>query len=303
MITGLLALALCAAPPAPPAKEKKVQMREFISYTESLPIWGTSLMLFVSPHEESSFINTGPLPEAPGLGIYSRRLPEDDARAVCKLVERTDLAALMTNDPMPPETPSISLGHGDLDGPLDKQPFFGFPIPKLPDEVVTIRARMRKLIPELVGHPLHTIRGAARPRVDTIKTRSALEIDLDLESFGREAVEFVSPDSTARVILTIGPDKPADKVDEEKEVQSVELDAKERFRIDDKGKRMPTSETLRLASKETAHFRLKKKVYLSPGRYKVAVTVRFDDPDNRQQPFISGVLVVDAGHFTVRGWW
>lgn len=276
-----------------------------LSFNETLPTWATFFALVVSPDEPSRVRVTGPMDEVPEIGSYSTQLERTRAEELLQVVEASGYRELAKHEKMMPETPTFTMGKRQS-GKDGKREWIGFPLPTLPPELVPVRQAVRRVAQELRGHPLHVVRGEAAWAVPTFKPRGTLELVITLSNPGRGPVELLSPNAppteqhpgqTSRTITVLKVGNASGK-----DVEQVELEPEDIEQIDHEGKRMAPTERVRLAPGEKARFRLKKRVYLSPGSYRGTVTLRVLDRLGVSDERAVGVLLLKAGAFEVKGW-
>jgi len=275
-------------------------MSWYHTFFENLPTWATYLSGFVSPDEPSNLRLTGPYDDRPEIGVYSHKLAPARAESFRRTLMASGYTSLVTDDPIAPETPCLTLGEG-LRESSTSPPLKGFSLPSLPPALIPVREAVHQLVRELLEHPRHVVRAQARWEAQTFRRRDALEATLVLENPGLEPVELRSPAAPAApasLMLTVGRSKARPS-----QVEQVELSAKDVVCVDARGAEQAPTEYVVLEPGAQAYFRLKKKVSLGRGSYRGTVTLRAREEDSAPFARAYGALLATAGGFDVKGWW
>ena len=275
-------------------------MSWYHTFFENLPTWATYLTCFVSPDEPSNLLLTGPYDDRAEIGLYSHQLAPARAESFRRTLLASGYTSLVTDDPIAPETPCLTLGEGLRESSAPPR-LAGFDLPSLPPALIPVRAAVHQLVRELLEHPRHVVRAQARWEAPTFRPRDTLEATLVLENPGLEPVELRSPAAPAApasLMLTVGRSKARPS-----QVEQVELSAKDVVCVDARGAKQAPTEYVVLAPGAQAYFRLNKKVYLRPGSYRGTVTLRAREEDSAPDARAYGVLLAKAGGFDVKGWW
>lgn len=286
---------------APATAERGDAMDWYVSYTEDLA--DGQVLVLIHPAGESTVTTTGPLGALAEIGHYRTPLPGPRCEAVRSLLQSSGYAQAPPPAPQPPETGFLSVGEGVAGQAPTMR---GFPLADLPAGLGPVRAEMARVIDEIRAHPHHVVGGEGTWAEATVAAGRPVGFALTLTNRGVAPAEILNPawreaEPAALLILAVGRDLPPEQFSEERDLDQIQLAAADLSVRRPDGSDLAPASSLVLGPGESVVLAASRRMYLAPGRYRGAVTLRAAGGSIAEQALVKGALHVRLGTLTVEG--
>ncbi len=253
--------------------------------------WAGALTVELCRDEPSTLEVTFNHDGRPEIGVWQQAVaPAEFSRALA-LVRGSGYRTLAGPSEVSPEARFVTVGERAAAAALPA--VRAFELSAVPAAIASLGADLERLTAPLRGHPLRVIHAAAAWAKPAFDAGELLEVEVVMGNSGRLPLEMGNPlDALAdgwnglRLVIR----------DAQGREEAADLSAANvRARVGS-----PAGATAVVDPRTAFPFRVRKKVYLTPGRYAGRLEYHglVDNPQNRQ--LVTGALWLDLGPFEVR---
>jgi hypothetical protein len=253
--------------------------------------WAGALTIELCREEPSTLEVTFSHDGKSEIGVWQQKLPRSDFAQALNLVQRSGYATIAGPAEVSPEARFVSIGERTAGAKLPS--LRAFELAALPPVVGALGAEIERLAAPLRAHPLRVIHAAAAWAKPAFEAGEPLAIEMVMGNSGRAPLEMGNPlDAMAegwnglRLVI-----RDAGGTEQIADLTAANVRARPAA---------STGGTATLDPGMGLPFRIRKKVYLTPGRYAGRVEYHglVDNPQNRQR--VTGALWLDLGPFEIR---
>jgi hypothetical protein len=198
---------------------------------------------------------------------------------------------------MQPGMLSVTLGEV-LEGKSDD--LRGYAMHKIPPQLKPLLAEADRLVEATLQHPKRVVRGSGSPEKAEVDAGATVAFRVTLKSVGREAAVIDNalgsrePDSSG-IQLLVEKDKPPEQYQESDQLW-VDIPVRNLSIVEPKP--APTCRRVTLPPGAELQFVVKKKLRLSPGRYRASAFYNASEGKPGQE-VVEGRLRIELGRFSV----
>jgi len=268
-------------------------------YNHDLGAGFVALTLF--PKGDSTVMLTCNLGEKQEIGHYQHKVSLEVAQNTRNILQQAGYKTLPPPPPLPPETASITIGEG-VEGSMPENHVF--PLGTLPQVLTPVMDEMSRRIEEIRLHPLRVLQGSAAWEAAQFESGGDISFVITFRNIGTMPIEITNPggaseDDQVRLFLAVAKDKPDDQISEE-DVADVEPGTANVSAVPKPGEKLgPQGPTVVIGAGDELLIRVRKSVYLAPGRYKGVVTFHSVAGNIDVDRAVDGALAMDIGTFQI----